>query len=91
MPIYEVREEKQPSNASCPEARTLQRRSSLHFTVNSAHLWCGEEGEEEQAMRAGNLKWKMVQQKPEIFGREEWVRQKLHLFLLSDAFRSGML
>ncbi len=51
----------------------------------------GEGGEEEQAMRAGNLKWKMVQQKPEIFGREEWGRQNLHLFLLSDALRSGML
>ncbi len=42
----------------------------------------GEGGEEEQAMRAGNLKWKIVLQKREIFGREEWDRQKLHLFLL---------
>jgi hypothetical protein len=48
-------------------------------------------GREEQAMRAGNLKWKIVLQKPEIFGREEWDRQKLHLLLLSDALRSGML
>ncbi len=51
----------------------------------------GEGGEKEQAMRAGNLKWKIVLQKREIFRREEWGRQNLHLFLLSDALRSGKL